>query len=187
MRAEIDAHCSRMCENAKAQHDESMRRISEAAVVRRAERMRQIEMTTRMAEAEKLARRVGELGVEIDSEVNLRFEEELRRREVARRLQARIATLEPVDPSTPSPWEKVSRFEAIQAELQDAYNIPHELRRNYSALDVAIRRDGEVARRILSTNTPLSLYHQLRKERNAIVHPARTNGRMPVFPLNGMM
>jgi hypothetical protein len=187
MREEIDAHCSRMCENAKAQHDESMRRISEAAVARRAERIRQIEMATRMAEAERLARRVGELEAEIEGEVNSRFEEELKRREVKKRLQGRLAELKPVVPAVPSPWEKVSRFEAIQAKLQDAYNIPYELRRNYVALDAAIRRDDSRARQMLMSHTPLALYHRLRKERNAIVHPVRTNGRMPMFPLSGVM
>jgi hypothetical protein len=71
--------------------------------------------------------------------------------------------------------------------LHDAYNIPAHQRRNYTALDAAIRANDAIARKILLTRTPLTLYHQLRKQRNAIVHPVQVNGRMPAFPLNGMM
>jgi hypothetical protein len=139
-------------------------------------------------EAETDSTRLAEEEADMKAEVATLYKAEMRKRLVEQRLQQRLAELEPTVPMTvavgeSNSWDKVKQFEAIQTKLHEAYQIPLEQRRNYTALDVAIRGDDIPACKILATRTPLALYHKMRKERNALVHPPV---QIPAFPPTGL-
>jgi ribosomal protein L23 len=110
---------------------------------------------------------------EIEAEVTARVREKMKQKEIERRVREAFGSPNvAINTLPPDLQEKVAHFRAIQTKLHDAYDIPALSRRNYSALDAAIRGNDTIAREILSSDTPLGAYHTLRKEHNAIVHSA---------------